>query len=100
MRRTSLALVALAAVATATAAAPRAHAQSSTGVIQGTVRGESGVPLSDVTVSVVGTTLGAMTRADGRYTISGVAAGARRSARPASATRCASSPSPSPPGSR
>jgi TonB-dependent starch-binding outer membrane protein SusC len=75
MRRTSLTLVALAAVV---AAAPGARAQSSTGVIQGTVRGESGVPLSDVTVSVVGTTLGAMTRADGRYTISGVAAGAHQ----------------------
>jgi TonB-linked SusC/RagA family outer membrane protein len=56
-------------------AASPAAGQGAAGVVQGTVRGETGSPLADVTVSVVGTRLGAITRADGHYTIGGVAAG-------------------------
>jgi TonB-linked SusC/RagA family outer membrane protein len=55
--------------------ASRGLAQSPAGVIQGTVRSQSGVPLPDVSVLVAGIRLGAVTRADGRYTIGGVAPG-------------------------
>ncbi|HTE44465.1 MAG TPA: SusC/RagA family TonB-linked outer membrane protein, partial [Gemmatimonadaceae bacterium] len=47
-----------------------------TGTIQGVVRSEAGV-LEGVGVTVVGTTLGATTRADGKYTIANVPAGAQ-----------------------
>ena len=49
-------------------------AQGIVGSIQGVVRSETGV-LEGVTVSVVGTSLGAVTRTDGRYTIANVPAG-------------------------
>jgi iron complex outermembrane receptor protein len=48
------------------------------GAIEGTVRAAgSGAPLSDVVVSVQGTTRGAMTDAQGRYRIAAVPTGAR-----------------------
>jgi TonB-linked SusC/RagA family outer membrane protein len=50
-------------------------AQGGSGSIQGVVRSQGG-PLEGVTVSVTGTTLGALTRADGRYIIANVPAGA------------------------
>ena len=49
-----------------------------TGTIQGVVRGEAGVPLPDATIAVVDTRQGALTRADGRYSITGVPAGTHR----------------------
>src|SRR5207237_628339 len=52
-----------------------AHAQPAGGTIQGTVRGETGAPLGDVTIAVVGTRFGVLSRPDGRYTITGVAPG-------------------------
>ena len=57
-----------------------ALAQSgSTGIITGTVtQASTSAPVSDVTVNVVGTTLGAMTNEAGRYTIAGVPAGSYR----------------------
>jgi TonB-linked SusC/RagA family outer membrane protein len=52
-----------------------ARAQGGTGTIQGTVRSD-GRPIEAVTVSLVGTTLGAQTRGDGKFTITNVPAGA------------------------
>jgi TonB-linked SusC/RagA family outer membrane protein len=49
--------------------------QNGNGVIQGTVQAESGTPLVGVTVTVVGTRLGSVTRPDGRYSIAGVPPG-------------------------
>jgi TonB-linked SusC/RagA family outer membrane protein len=46
----------------------RAAAQTS-GTISGTVTGETGQPLGNVQVSLVGTALGTMTNASGKYTI-------------------------------
>ena len=60
------------------AAARGAHAQGATGLVQGTVRAESGAPLEGANVVVVGTRVGARTRADGHYTITGVAPGAHQ----------------------
>jgi iron complex outermembrane recepter protein len=58
-------------------AVPELRAQDA-GTIQGTVRASgSGAPLSDVVVSVQGTTRGAMTDADGRYRITAVPVGER-----------------------
>jgi TonB-linked SusC/RagA family outer membrane protein len=70
MRRTRLLLVHIVAAFTA-----RAAIAQGTGQIQGTVRGEGGRPLADVTIAVAGTRLGAMSRQDGRYTIVGVSPG-------------------------
>ena len=53
-------------------------AQGGLGTIQGTVRGDGGRPVSDVTVLVVGTRNGAVSRADGRFTITSVPAGVRQ----------------------
>lgn len=47
-----------------------------TGRVAGTVLNPTGVPVSSVQVSVVGTRLGAITDAKGKYTINGVPAGA------------------------
>src|SRR2546429_2656128 len=55
-----------------------AQAQAPTGQIQGSVRGETGVPLEGVSVAAVGTHFGAVTRPDGRYVIPRVAPGAYR----------------------
>src|SRR5947207_1846904 len=51
-----------------------ARAQSGTGSIQGITRTDAG-PVEGVSVSVIGTPLGALTRSDGRFTIAGVPAG-------------------------
>ncbi|HJU64409.1 MAG TPA: carboxypeptidase-like regulatory domain-containing protein, partial [Gemmatimonadaceae bacterium] len=58
----------LAVLAFATTTAAGAGAQSSTG-IAGRVTAASGGPLQGVTVAVVGTTSGAITRGDGTYSI-------------------------------
>ena len=57
-----------------------ALAQSgSTGIITGRVtQASTSAPVSDVTVNVVGTTMGALTNEEGRYTIVGVPAGSHR----------------------
>src|SRR2546430_8961208 len=55
-----------------------AQAQAPTGQIQGSVRGETGVPLEGVSVAAVGTHFGAVTRPDGRYVIPRVAPGTYR----------------------
>lgn len=61
------------------AAGGGAHAQAATGVVAGRVTaGASGEPLAGVTVQVVATRLGAVTGADGRYTIAAVPAGPQR----------------------
>ena len=51
------------------------NAQAPSGSIQGVVRSQAGVPIEAATVAIVGTRSGALTRADGRYTIAGVAPG-------------------------
>ena len=71
MRSTSVCLVGCVAML----AAAGAQAQAPTGQVQGTVRGETGAPLEGVSVVAVGTHLGAVTRPDGRYVITRVAAG-------------------------
>jgi TonB-linked SusC/RagA family outer membrane protein len=49
------------------------------GSVSGTVRAaESALPIEGVTVSIAGTRFGALTRADGRYTITGVPVGTHR----------------------
>jgi TonB-linked SusC/RagA family outer membrane protein len=50
-------------------------AAQGTGRVTGTVTGADGAPLADVQVAVVGTTLGARTGPDGRFTIAAVPAG-------------------------
>jgi TonB-dependent starch-binding outer membrane protein SusC len=52
-----------------------ASGQSPGGSIQGVVRSQNGEPLPAATVLIVGTRFGAASRADGRYTIAGVASG-------------------------
>ena len=72
--RPMVVLMAGAAALTATAA----FAQAPTGQIQGTVRGETGVPLAGVTVTVTATRFGSVTWSDGRYTITAVPPGTYR----------------------
>jgi iron complex outermembrane receptor protein len=56
----------------------QAPAGGPTGTVSGTVvDSASGAPLSDVSVRIVGTTNGTLTRNDGSYTIGSVAAGAQ-----------------------
>lgn len=52
------------------------HAQGGTGVIRGRVTEAGGQPLPDVQIAVTGTPLGAISGANGSYTISNVPAGA------------------------
>jgi TonB-linked SusC/RagA family outer membrane protein len=54
----------------------RAQGANGSGTIQGVVRSE-GVPVEGASVTVAGTSLGSLTRPDGRYTITGVPAGER-----------------------
>src|SRR2546423_8941191 len=72
MKTTSKILLAFVALL---AGAQGVDAQVATGTIQGVARSESGTPVEGVNVVVVGTRLGAQTRADGRYQINGVPAG-------------------------
>src|SRR5258708_20544242 len=67
-------LVALAA-AMAFAAPHAVRAQVSIGTVTGVVRSQ-GAPVEGAAVTVQGTTLGALTRTDGRYSIANVPAGA------------------------
>ena len=57
----------------------RLHAQGATGNVHGTVK-QMGTqaPLANAEVTIAGTRLGALTRNDGSYVISGVPAGAQR----------------------
>lgn len=72
MRSWALRLVGLLA---ALSVAIPADGQATGGSVQGVVRTQAGSPLEGVNVVIVGSRLGAATRADGRYTISGVAPG-------------------------
>jgi outer membrane receptor for ferrienterochelin and colicins len=69
------AAVAVPAVAVATAAAAQQPAAVATGRVTGVVTDENRQPVAGAQVSVSGTTLGALTGFDGRYTIAGVPAG-------------------------
>ncbi len=65
------------AVALALAAVQGAGAQGGTGQIQGIARAaDSGMPVQNVNVVVIGTRFAATTQTDGRYTITGVPEGA------------------------
>src|SRR6266545_8153821 len=75
MRRTSFAVGILTLLLAIVGPPRQLVAQGSAGSVQGTVRGESGLPLSEARVGLVGTQLGAMTRSDGRYVIPGVPPG-------------------------
>ena len=55
-----------------------ARAQSQAGTIEGAVRGEGGIALENVRVTITGTARGAVTRSDGHYVIAGVAPGTYR----------------------
>src|SRR5688500_231107 len=69
----------LAALVCAAAVVSPAVAQAQTGVVNGrVVDSVSQQPLANVTVSVVGTQLGALTREDGRFSLGAVPAGAQR----------------------
>ena len=72
MKTTSIITLGLVALL---AGAQSANAQGVTGTIQGMVRSEAGAPLEGVNVVVVGTRIGAQTRADGRYQIAQAPAG-------------------------
>src|SRR5688500_7808274 len=48
-----------------------------TGQVTGRVTGPDGRPIASATVTVAGTTLGALTNAEGRYTVAAVPAGSR-----------------------
>ncbi|MEO8620208.1 MAG: TonB-dependent receptor [bacterium] len=63
------------ALAILVAGARASRAQGATGSIQGVVRSETG-PLEGANVSIVGTPLGALTHADGRYSIVNIPPGA------------------------
>ena len=60
-------------------AASQLHAQGSTGTVRGTVR-QTGTqaPMANAEVTIVGTRLGALSRNDGSYVITGVPAGTQR----------------------
>lgn len=59
--------------------APRLDAQGTTGTVRGTVRRNgTSAPLANAEVTVVGTRLGALSRSDGGYVITNVAAGEHR----------------------
>jgi iron complex outermembrane receptor protein len=70
------ALVALAA--TLLVLLPATAWAQAVGRVTGTVVGDGGAPLADAQVSVVGTRLGATTRADGRFELANVPSGARQ----------------------
>ena len=55
--------------------APALAAAQATGQVTGTVTGDAGQPLAGASVLVAGTTRGAQTGADGRFTIPAVPAG-------------------------
>jgi TonB-linked SusC/RagA family outer membrane protein len=55
--------------------APSPVLAQATGTITGVVTSEAGQPLASVQISIPGTRLGVLTRADGRYLITGVPAG-------------------------
>ena len=57
---------------------PAAAWAQAVGRIAGTVVGDGGAPLADAQVSVVGSRLGAATRADGRFEIANVPSGTRQ----------------------
>ena len=61
------------------AIAPRLHAQGSTGSVRGTVK-QTGTqaPLANAEVTIAGTRLGALSRDDGSYLITGVPVGTHR----------------------
>lgn len=74
--RTALrSLIVAAAAASVILAAPAQAAQEPGRIIGRVLDAQSGLGLSDVGIQVVGTTLGSMTDADGRYTIANVPAG-------------------------
>ena len=52
-----------------------ASASAQAGTVSGRVTTAAGLALSDTRVVIVGTTLGAMTNAEGRYTIRGIPSG-------------------------
>jgi TonB-linked SusC/RagA family outer membrane protein len=66
-----------AAVTTAILALPASLMAQATGQITGTVTTEAGNPLAGAAVAVAGTTRGAQTGADGRFTITAVPAGSQ-----------------------
>ena len=69
----------LAALVCAAAVGAPAAAQAQTGTVNGRVTDStSQQPLANVTVAVVGTTLGTLTREDGRFSIGAVPAGTQR----------------------
>jgi hypothetical protein len=65
MKRTWILVMALAGFAPA----EPARAQGTTGVIRGTVRAATGMPLERANVVLEGARVGGVTGADGRYTI-------------------------------
>lgn len=72
-------IIALALTATAAITATTAAAQQPTGRVSGLVTDRTaGAPISNVAVTIVGTTLGARSGSDGRYTINEVPAGTQR----------------------
>jgi TonB-linked SusC/RagA family outer membrane protein len=75
MRRTGFAVACLVVMLALVGRPIPVVAQGSAGSIQGTVQGESGQPLSEARVGVLGSQLGAITRSDGRYVILGVPPG-------------------------
>lgn len=72
-------LTAMVATAIVAFASPALGAQGTTGRIEGTVvDSTTRQPLSNVTVAIPGTSIGALSRGDGTYTLTGVPAGAQR----------------------
>ena len=75
MTRSLVAVALLATTISATAARP-AHAQQTTSIVTGVVTdARSKQPVPGASVTIVGTTFGAQTGADGRYRIGGVPSG-------------------------